>query len=120
LKPALVENRWLVTAIIMTCKRTQSIAVGLGFFQLRLHSVIPCLLSLPIDVYLGNCRPTNIIKPFQVGHPVTRGTQIPGCRITAVGAKSWASTGWGTTGICAPLDFGTKNQNFLEDVRSDA
>jgi len=38
LKPVLLEKRWLA-AIIMTCKRTQSIAVGLGFFQLRLPYV---------------------------------------------------------------------------------
>jgi len=55
-KPALVEKRWLA-AIIMTCKRIP--AVGLGFFQLRVHSVIPCLGSLPTYVYFENC----ITKP---------------------------------------------------------
>jgi len=40
------------------------LAVGLGFFQLHVHSVISCLRSLPTDVYFENC----IIKPCQVGH----------------------------------------------------
>jgi len=61
-KPARVKKRWL--AAIMTFKRN-SLAVGLGF-QLRLHSVIPCLRSLPKDVYFKNC--TNITTPCRVGH----------------------------------------------------
>jgi len=42
------------------------LAVGLGFFQLHLHSVIPCLRALQIDVYFENC--INITKPCQVTH----------------------------------------------------
>jgi len=36
----------------------------LGFFQQRVHSIIPCLRSLPTEVYFENC----ITKPRQVGH----------------------------------------------------
>jgi len=47
-----VDKRWL-SVIIITCKPGP--AVGLDFFQLRVHSVIPCLRSLPTDVYFENC-----------------------------------------------------------------
>jgi len=61
LQADLVEKRWL-TAFIVTCKL--GLAVGLSFFQLHVNSVIPCLRSLPTDVYFENC----IAKPCQVGH----------------------------------------------------
>ena len=52
LKPAPIGKCWL-EACIVTCKLC--LAVGLGFSQLRVHSVIPCLPPLA----------TNL---FQVGH----------------------------------------------------
>jgi len=46
----------------MTCKL--GLAVGLSFFQLRVHSVITCLRSLPTDIYFE----TSITKFCQVGY----------------------------------------------------
>jgi len=42
-----------------------ALTVGLGFFQIRVHMVIPLLRLLPTDVYFENC----ITKPYHVGHP---------------------------------------------------
>ena len=39
IKPALIE-KCLLAAYIVTCKL--GLAVGLGFYKLRVHSVIPC------------------------------------------------------------------------------
>jgi len=41
LKPAVVEKRWFAVFLV-TC--AVGLAVGLGFSQLRVHSVIPCLV----------------------------------------------------------------------------
>jgi len=41
-----VEKRWL-TVFIVTC--ALGLAVGLDLFQLHVHSVIPCLCSLPTE-----------------------------------------------------------------------
>ena len=60
LKLTLVEKCWL-RASIVTCKPG---LVGLGFFHLRVHSVIPYLRPL-VGVYFENC----ITKPYHVGHP---------------------------------------------------
>jgi len=45
---------------------TSGLAVGVGFFQLRVHGVIPCLSSLPTNVYFETC----ITKAYHVGHPL--------------------------------------------------
>jgi len=31
--------------------------------------------------------------------------------------NAWASAGWAKTGICPPLEIGTKKQTFLENVK---
>jgi len=46
LKPAMIEKRWLAVFTV-TC--TFGVAVKLDLFQLHVHSVIPCLCSLPIE-----------------------------------------------------------------------
>jgi len=47
----------------MTCKL--GLAVGLGFFQLRVHTFILHICPLATDVYFENW----ITKPCHVGHP---------------------------------------------------
>jgi len=42
----MVEKR-LLTAFIVTC--ALGLAAALGLFQLHVHSVIPCLCSLPTE-----------------------------------------------------------------------
>jgi len=59
LKAVLVDKCWLA-ASVLTCKL--GLAVAMGFFQLRVHSVIPYIRPLATDVYFENCT----TKPYHV------------------------------------------------------
>jgi len=59
LKPVLVEKCW-IAASFMTCK--SGLDVGVGFFQLHLHSFIPYMCPLAADVYFENC----ITRPYHI------------------------------------------------------